>query len=143
MRFTVYKEEHNMVLVVTDHLSVMVRENFTDSLVVRALSCPFPISKSFLHFKGQQVQKNIKMFKYFCFDNAKFRFFCNFIKLNALNMVANKKVERFQWFLSFQVVMSVFTRWIYKLIVLVTPRDIRHDFCIALPILINSILIRQ
>ena len=143
MRFTVYKEEHNMALVVTDHLSVMVRENFTNSLVVRALSCPFPISKSFLHFKGQQVQKNIKMFKYFCFDTAKFRFFCNFIILNALNMVANKKVERLQWFLSFQVAMSVFTRWIYKVIVHVTSRDIRQDFRIAVPILSSSIGIWQ
>ena len=28
---------------------------------------------------------------------------------NVLNMVANKKVESFQWFLSFQVAVSVFT----------------------------------
>ena len=58
-------------------------------------------------------------------------------------MIANKNIESFQWFLSFQVVVSVFTRWIYKVIVHVTPRDIRHEFRMALPILNCSIRIRQ
>ena len=68
-------------------------------------------------------------------------FTISFIILNILNMVAHKKVESFQWFVRFQVVPS---RWIYKVIVHVTPRDIMHEFHITLhtvPILNNSIQI--
>ena len=54
-------------------------------------------------------------------------------------MVVHKKVESFEWSVGFQVVMSVFTRWIYKVIVHVTPKDIMHELHIALLILKNSI----
>ena len=63
---------------------------------------------------------------YFCFDTAKFRFFCNFIYNKCFEHGCTEK----SWKLPSFHVASVITRWIYKviLIVHVAPRVIRHEF---------------